>query len=120
MKTSPAAAYGGYMKLVLGSVILASAILLSSLSGFAASGGWHSDGQGTRYWHVTPPPGQCNISQAKNRALRAGIYRSEIIQQDDNVIVLRGLDESGDRRTISFGNIRGCPELEGYEDSPNF
>ncbi|NNH61070.1 hypothetical protein HLI01_30580 [Rhizobium laguerreae] len=108
------------MKLVLGSVILVSAILLSSLSGFAASVGWHSDGQGTRYWHVTPPPGQCNISQAKNRALRAGIYRSEIIQQDDNVIVLGGLDESGDRRTISFGNIRGCPELEGYEDSPNF
>ncbi|MGO7546293.1 hypothetical protein [Rhizobium leguminosarum] len=120
MKTSPAAAYGGYMKLVLGSAILASGILLSSLSGFAASGGWHSDGQGTRYWHVTPPPGQCNISQAKNRALRAGIYRSEIIQQDDNVIVLSGLDESGDRRTIGFGNIRGCPELEGHEDSPNF
>lgn len=53
------------MKLVLGSVILASGILLSSLSGFAASGGWQSDGQGTRYWHVTPRPGQCNISQAK-------------------------------------------------------
>ncbi|NEI09315.1 hypothetical protein ELH42_14610 [Rhizobium ruizarguesonis] len=108
------------MKLVLGSVILASGILLSSRSGFAASGGWQSDGQGTRYWHVTPPPGQCNISQAKNRALRAGIYRSEIIQQDDNVIVLRGLDESGDRRMIGFGNIRGCPELEGYEDPSHF
>ncbi|MGO4133490.1 hypothetical protein ACEQ6A_02885 [Rhizobium brockwellii] len=108
------------MKLVLGSLILSSAILLSSSSGIAASGGWHSDGQGTRYWHVTPPPGQCNISQAKNRALRAGIYRSEIIQQDDNVIVLRGLDESGDRRTIGFGNIKGCPELEGNEDPSHF
>lgn len=107
------------MKLVLGSVILASGILLSSPSGFAASGGWQSDGQGTKYWHVTPAPGQCNISQAKNRALRAGIYRSEIIQQDENIIVLRGLDQSGDRRTIGFGNIRGCPELEGYDDGPN-
>ncbi|MGG7578577.1 hypothetical protein [Rhizobium sp. Nf11,1] len=109
------------MKPVLASLILSSAmLLLSSASGFAASGGWQSDGQGTRYWHVTPPPGQCNISQAKNRALRAGIYRSEIMQQDENIIVLRGLDESGDRRTIGFANIRGCPELEGYEESPKF
>ncbi|WP_434710950.1 hypothetical protein NMA58_15100 [Rhizobium sp. YTUHZ045] len=108
------------MKPVLPSLILSSVMLLSSASGFAASVGWQSDGQGTRYWHVTPPPGQCNISQAKNRALRAGIYRSEIMQQDENIIVLRGLDESGDRRTIGFANIRGCPELEGYEESPKF
>ena len=104
------------MKLVLGSSIVSCAILLSSVSGLAASGGWQTDGQGTRYWHVTPRPGQCNISQAKNLALRAGIYRSEVIQQDDNVIVLRGLDQSGDRREIGFANIRGCPELDGYED----
>ena len=108
------------MKLVLGSAIVSCVILLSSVSGLAASGGWQSDGQGTRYWHVTPRPGQCNISQAKSLALRAGIYRSEIIQQDDNVIVLRGLDQSGDRRVIGFGNIRGCPELEGYEDPSHF
>ncbi|EJT04711.1 hypothetical protein [Rhizobium sp. CCGE 510] len=104
------------MKLVPGSLILSCAMLLSSVPGFAASGGWQSDGQGTTYWHVTPRPGQCNISQAKNLALRAGIYRSEIVQQDDNVIVIRGLDQSGDRRVIGFGNIRGCPELDGYED----
>ncbi|RDJ07620.1 hypothetical protein B5K05_18720 [Rhizobium phaseoli] len=105
------------MKLVPGSLILSCAMLLSGAPGFAASGGWQSDGQGTRYWHVTPPPGQCNISQARNLALRAGIYRSEIIQQDENVIVLRGLDQSGDRRVIGFANIRGCPELDGFEDT---
>ncbi|MBB2696678.1 hypothetical protein EFD56_26025 [Rhizobium phaseoli] len=104
------------MKLVPGGLILSSAILLFGAPAFAASGGWQTDGQGTRYWHVTPGPGQCNISQARNLALRAGIYRSEIIQQDENVIVLRGLDQSGDRRVIGFANIRGCPELEGYED----
>lgn len=93
---------------------LAAAALLAS-SALAAGAGWQTDGQGTSSWHVSPPVGQCNVSRAKNNAIRAGIYRSEIVYRDDNVLTFRGLTLEGDRKEITFGNEPNCPELESRD-----
>jgi hypothetical protein len=89
-------------------------VLLPSMAS-VASDGWHSDGRGTSTWHGLPSQGQCNVSQAANRARRAGIYRSDVVYGDENVLTLRGLTRWGDRREIAFANIRGCPEI-GFDD----
>ncbi|MCS0461456.1 MULTISPECIES: hypothetical protein [Rhizobium] len=76
-----------------------------------ASDGWNRDGRGTSTWHVSPSEGTCNVSQATNRARRAGIYRTDVVYRDENVLTLRGLTGWGDRREITFANVRGCPEV---------
>lgn len=81
----------------------------------AQSGGWQSDGRGTSTWQVSPSEGTCNVSQAQNRARRAGIRRTDLVYRDENVVTLRGLTEWGERRDITFANIRGCPEI-GFQD----
>jgi hypothetical protein len=81
----------------------------------AASDGWRSDGRGTSTWHGLPSEGQCNVSQAANRARRAGIYRTDVVYHDEDVLTLRGLTPWGDRREITFANVRGCPEI-GFDD----
>lgn len=81
----------------------------------AAAQGWQNDGRGTSTWSVAPSEGQCNVSQAKNLARRAGIRRTDVIYQDNDTLTLRGLTEWGERRDIIFGNVRGCPEI-GFQD----
>ncbi|MDM9625427.1 hypothetical protein QTL95_05945 [Rhizobium sp. S152] len=81
----------------------------------AAAQGWQSDGQGTSTWSVAPSEGQCNVSQAKNLARRAGIIRTDVVYQDNDTLTLRGLTEWGERRDIIFANVRGCPEI-GFQD----
>ncbi len=93
-------------------VILASLLPTVAL---AQADGWQPNGRGTSTWHVSPSEGTCNVSQAQNRARRAGIYRTDLVYRDDNVLTLRGLTQWGDRREITFGNIRGCPEV-GFQD----
>jgi hypothetical protein len=90
------------------------AVLLPAVA-FGASDGWRPDGRGTSSWHVLPSEGQCNVSQAANRARRAGIYRTDVVYRDENVLTLRGLTGWGDRREITFANVRGCPEV-GFRD----
>nr|WP_082529891.1 hypothetical protein [Rhizobium sp. Root1203] len=102
------------MKAVFRTTLISFAILLSTAAS-AASDGWRPDGRGTSTWHVLPSEGQCNISQATNRARRAGIYRTDVVYQDENVVTLRGLTGWGDRREITFANVRGCPEV-GFSD----
>ncbi|WP_416068250.1 hypothetical protein ACK9YZ_26625 [Rhizobium sp. ZK1] len=91
----------------------ASALLIGST--LASAQGWQTDRQGTSNWHVSPPVGQCNVSRARNRAIRAGIYRSEIVYRDENVLTFRGLTINGDRKEITFGNEASCPELESRD-----
>jgi hypothetical protein len=81
----------------------------------AQADGWQSNGRGTSTWHVSPSLGQCNISQARNRARRAGFDRVDLVYSDENVLTFRGLTAAGDRGEISFGNVRGCPEA-GFAD----
>jgi hypothetical protein len=98
------------------SALLVSSILaLPTSSTLAAGAGWHTDTQGKSYWHVSPRVGPCNVSQATNRAIRAGIYRSEIVYRDDDVVTLRGLTLGGDRKEITFANVQSCPELESRD-----
>jgi hypothetical protein len=77
--------------------------------------GWQNDGRGTSIWSVAPSEGQCNVSQAKNLARRAGIIRTNVVYQDNDTLTLRGLTEWGERRDIIFANVRGCPEI-GFQD----
>lgn len=102
------------LKTVFSKTLVASALLLASIAPAAAEG-WVSEGRGTTSWHVSPSAGQCNVSQASNRARRAGIYRTDVVYRDENVLTLRGLTQWGDRREISFANVRGCPEV-GFGD----
>ncbi len=91
-------------------------LLLAALAPtFAAAQGWQTDGRGTSIWSVAPSEGQCNVSQAKNLARRAGIIRTDVVYQDHDTLTLRGLTEWGERRDIIFGNVRGCPEI-GFQD----
>ena len=94
-------------------LILPFGLFVSSTLAFAD--GWQTDAQGTSNWHVSPPVGQCNVSRARNRAIRAGIYRSEIVFRDENVLTFRGLTINGDRKEITFGNEPSCPELESRD-----
>lgn len=103
------------MKRPLPSIAPLAALVLLASSTLAAGAGWQTDRQGTSNWHVSPPVGQCNVSRAKNRAIRAGIYRSEIVYRDDNVLTFRGLTPEGDRKEITFGNEPSCPELESRD-----
>lgn len=95
-------------------LVLSTFALLAS-STLASAGGWQTDTQGASNWHVTPPIGQCNVSRARNRVIRAGIYRSEIVYRDENVLTFRGLTINGDRKEITFGNESSCPELESRD-----
>jgi hypothetical protein len=95
--------------------LLLSAFALLVSSALVSAAGWQTDTQGTSNWHVSPPIGQCNVSRAKNRAIRAGIYRSEIVYRDENVLIFRGLTLDGDRKEITFGNEESCPELESRD-----
>jgi hypothetical protein len=101
------------MKAAFRVTLLTFAALLPVVAG--AADGWNSDGRGTSTWHVEPSEGTCNVSQATNRARRAGIYRTDLVYRDENVLTLRGLTEWGDRREITFANVRGCPEV-GFQD----
>lgn len=103
------------MKSRLSSMFVLSALALLVSSTFVSAEGWQTDAQGTSNWHVSPPIGQCNVSRAKNRAIRAGIYRSEIVYRDENVLTFRGLTLEGDRKEITFGNEASCPELESRD-----
>ena len=94
-------------------LVLAFALVVSST--LASAEGWQTDTQGTSNWHVSPPVGQCNVSRARNRAIRAGIYRSEIVYRDENVLTFRGLTLNGDRKEITFGNEASCPEQESRD-----
>ncbi|EJL56455.1 hypothetical protein PMI09_01809 [Rhizobium sp. CF122] len=90
-------------------------VVLLPAAALGQSGGWQPNGSGMSTWHVSPSEGTCNVSQAQNRARRAGIYRTDLVYRDENVLTLRGLTEWGDRREITFANIRGCPEV-GFQD----
>ncbi len=90
-------------------------LLVALAPTLATAQGWQNDGQGTSTWHVGPSEGQCNVSQAKNLARRAGIIRTDVVYQDNDTLTLRGLTEWGERRDIIFANVRGCPEI-GFQD----
>ncbi|MDM9623083.1 hypothetical protein [Rhizobium sp. S96] len=101
------------MKAAFRATLISFAALLPTMA--SGQEGWSSDGRGTSSWHVSPSPGQCNVSQARNLARRARIYRTDVVYQDENVVTLRGMTDGGDRREISFANVRGCPEV-GFND----
>lgn len=103
------------MKYLLSAVALLSASVLLGTSTQAASAGWQTDKQGTSNWHVSPPTAQCNVSRARNKVIRAGIYQSEIVYRDENVLTFQGLTLEGDRKEITFGNEQSCPELESRD-----
>ncbi|MBB3595850.1 hypothetical protein FHX08_006267 [Rhizobium sp. BK529] len=103
------------MKSRLPFALLVSTFALVVSSTLTSAAGWQTDTEGTSHWHASPPVGQCNVSRARNRAIRAGIYRSEIVYRDENVLTFRGLTLNGDRKEITFGNEPSCPELESRD-----
>ncbi len=105
------------MKLFQPSIAPLAAFALLASSTLAFGQGWQTDKQGTSTWHVSPPVGQCNVSKAQNKAIRAGIYQSEIVYRDENVLTFQGQTLNGDRKEITFGNEASCPEI-GAQDIP--
>jgi hypothetical protein len=98
------------MKAAFHTTLMILAALLPAAAA-CASDGWNPDGRGTSTWQVSPSEGTCNVSLARNRARRAGIYRTDLVYRDENFLTLRGLTGWGDRREITFANVRGCPEV---------
>ncbi len=106
---------GTIVKLSLSPIAPLAALALLASSTLASGQGWETDKQGTSTWHVQPRIGQCNVSKAQNKVIRAGIYQSEIVYHDENVLTFRGLNQNGDRKEITFGNEASCPELEARD-----
>ncbi len=80
----------GIMKAAFRTTLMILAALLPAAAA-CASDGWNPDGRGTSTWQVSPSEGTCNVSLARNRARRAGIYRTDLVYRDENVLTLRGL-----------------------------
>jgi hypothetical protein len=106
---------GNIVKHPLLSIAPLAAFALLTSSTLALAQGWQTDKQGTSVWHVQPRGAQCNVSKARNKVIRAGIYQSEIVYHDENVLTFRGLTQNGDRKEITFGNEASCPELEARD-----